>query len=243
MPKITGLWGKALNVLYNVLKWMKQADLFNKKPGPDGPPSGPKPPVGPIVVLALFTFSCATLGDRLDECLKLMQTCEVDSSHGHCICKPVSPAPTPPPSPSPVPTPEPTPSPTPTPTPSPTPTPACQLPSMPECGGPENPPGSGHWGCCWEGRPSTFQEAVQQSVDYVLLSQGWDPSRPLPDPDLYMSLVVKSLESKGYCAVRGGPEDEVGVKLNNSTSEQFDILTGAGLPWVNHTVACIPARF
>ena len=67
--------------------------------------------------------------------------------------------------------------------------------------------------------------------------------------DAFMDAVIGKLRQKGYCVERGGPEDEIGVKLGNEWSEQFDLMVGPWetsgnrLPAANHTASCIPARF
>lgn len=64
------------------------------------------------------------------------------------------------------------------------------------------------------------------------------------DENAYMNGVVDVLRFNGYCATRGGPSDEIGIKLNNSKSEQYDILLSSG--FIRHygfAVSCSPARF
>jgi hypothetical protein len=64
------------------------------------------------------------------------------------------------------------------------------------------------------------------------------------DREAYFAFVIEKLNAKGYCAVRGGPVDEVGVKRSNDYSEQFDILLGSGhVRFGAFTVRCEPARF
>lgn len=225
MPKAKGWLQAVLNVLYNLLRWGKEADLFEKKPGPEGE-TRIKPP-NSLLVLALvspfFLASCATLGERLRECIDLMQQCEVDSSRGHCICKP-APVPSPTPSPEP-PLPEPTPLPTPEPTPSP-----CTV--MPECGF-----GGGHegpWGCCYKPDEDRFQAVVDEAVE---------ASKPVNEG--FRDRVVAYLISLRYCAVKGGPADEIGIKRpgDDSYSEQYDVIRGDGAPQALHAASCSPARF
>lgn len=166
-----------------------------------------------------------------------------------CVPGP-SPTPTSPPEPSPTPsaTPTPTPSPTTAPTASPVPTApptsaACN--AMPECGGLEGPPGV--WGCCSEHRPSRYHAEVEATVESVKTFPGMmHEDGRVVDEDRFMAAVIDVLRMHGYCATRGGPEDEVGVKLGNDWSEQFDLLVGKTVPRVPasyHTVSCIPARF
>jgi hypothetical protein len=47
----------------------------------------------------------------------------------------------------------------------------------------------------------------------------------------------------GVCATPGGPEDEIGIKNTNSSSEQYDVVVSNGKIWANKTVRCAPARF
>lgn len=163
------------------------------------------------------------------------------------IAPPPSPHPSPEPTPTPAPTPFPPPTPHPIPEPAPTPTtgPTCALPPRPECGGPESSPGV--WGCCSEHRPSRYLGEVQAIVEEV---KNWPgmllPSGQVRDEDEFMDAVISRLRTNGYCVARGGPEDEIAVKLEQDWSEQFDVLWSSDnprRPWANHTVSCIPARF
>jgi hypothetical protein len=46
------------------------------------------------------------------------------------------------------------------------------------------------------------------------------------------------------CCKPGRPEDEIGVKADNTFSEQYDIVFGSGFLRNNgYTVTCTPARF
>lgn len=199
-----------------------------------------------LALLLTFSMGCASM----DKCLAILKDCPPDRWHhnnGSCVCLPV-PLPTPEASPSVPPTPSPSPLPSPSPQeplpPSPSPVPphpACG--AMPECGGPETPPGSGIWGCCREGQPSRYKQVVQQAVDDVLREHGWIPSVPLTNPGLFIALVMEKVDNAGYCVTHGGPSDEIGVKLDNSYSEQFDIVNRNGTAQVHHAASCTPARF
>lgn len=157
----------------------------------------------------------------------------------------IEPIPTPTPTAEPTPFPPPTPHPIPEPAPTPTTGPTCALPPRPECGGPESSPGV--WGCCSKHRPSRYLGEVQAIVEEV---KNWPgmllPSGQVRDEDEFMDAVIARLRTNGYCVARGGPEDEIAVKLEQNWSEQFDILWSSDnprRPWANHTVSCTPARF
>ncbi len=151
------------------------------------------------------------------------------------------PSATPPGSASPSPSPAPSASPTPAPTPS---TQSCRLSSMPECGGPEGPPGV--YGCCREESSSLFQGQVDAAIDIVRREQpGLVVGDLVPNEGAFVAAVARTLTQRfGLCATPGGPADEVGVKSNNNFSEQFDIVFGSGTVRTGgYTVTCRPARF
>lgn len=156
------------------------------------------------------------------------------------------------PTPTPAPTPFPPPTPHPIPEPAPTPVPglSCALPPMPECGGPES--SSGVWGCCSKHKPSHYQSDVRDVVAEVISWPGMvEDSGQVANEDAFMDALLSKFRLLGYCAVRGGPDDEIGLKRENGWSEQFDVLVGpwpAGtpgnrIPAAYHTVSCVPARF
>jgi hypothetical protein len=143
--------------------------------------------------------------------------------------------------------------PTPTPTPVPTPTPGfglgCGLSAMPECGGPEGPPGV--YGCCRRESITTqgagrFTDIINQAID-ILQEQRPDlfRGRRVLDQDAYMKGVARVLEERfNVCAKVGGPADEIGVKTDNQSSEQYDILLGnLDIRPAAYQVTCRPARF
>jgi hypothetical protein len=155
-------------------------------------------------------------------------------------------------SPTPVPTANPpgsgaSPSPSTSPTPSATPPPStqgCRLPSMPECGGPEGPPGV--YGCCREESSSLLQGQVDAAIDLVRREQpALVVGDRVPNEDAFVAAVARMLEQRfGLCATPGGPADEVGVKNNNNFSEQYDIVFGNGTVRTGgYAVTCRPARF
>lgn len=160
------------------------------------------------------------------------------------------PAPTPTLSPIPEPTPIPEPSPSATPLPSPTPWPACAI--RPDCGGPEGP--EGVWGCCSEHEGARYGGDVEKAVRKVMEMDGMlQPSGQVVDEKLFRDAVMLELRMLGYCVSASGGDgtDEIGVKLTDSYSEQYDILVGPWprgtpgnrLPAWGHTVSCKPARF
>lgn len=148
-----------------------------------------------------------------------------------------TPAPTPSPEVSPEPSPSPTPEPSPVPTPEPTPTPSpIVCATMPECGF-----GGGHegpWGCCYRPTETRFSDAVEDAV----LSTGVSH---VTDSENFREAVVSYLVAHNWCAVKGGPEDEIGIKYpgDDSYSEQYDVIRGDGAPQVLHAASCSPARF
>ena len=154
------------------------------------------------------------------------------------------PTPLPSPSPSSSSTPSPTVQPTATPTPSPSPIYSCNLPEMRECGGPEIVPGV--FGCCdCRTPPNTFEDAVETAIANLQIQKPelFNGEKVL-DEDAYMKGVEKNLKKAGFCAKRGGPLDEVGVKVNNNFSMQYDVLTGD--LYIRHRApqcVCTPARF
>ncbi|MGE0454851.1 MAG: hypothetical protein AB7O37_09905 [Vicinamibacteria bacterium] len=151
------------------------------------------------------------------------------------------PSATPPGSASPSPSAAPSAAPTPAPTPS---TQSCRLSSMPECGGPEGPPGV--YGCCREESSSLFQGQVDAAIDVVRREQpALVVGDRVPNEDAFVAAVARTLTQRfGLCATPGGPADEVGVKSSNNFSEQFDIVFGSGTVRTGgYTVTCRPARF
>lgn len=151
---------------------------------------------------------------------------------------------------------------------------ACALGAMPESGGPEEPADSGRWGACWQpqerrddgsfrfpgntGRNPELAGIVRDAWAEVVKLPGMLTGNPEDDPedrqvadeDRFVESMLAAVRRRGACAVRGGPEDEIGVKTSNGRSEQFDVLvgpwggrTGKRQPAYGHTVTCIPARF
>ena len=156
-----------------------------------------------------------------------------------------------PPNPSgPQPSPSSSPSATPSTAPSPSPTTSapggatCRLPSMPDCGGPEGPPGV--YGCCQSVDAGQFAGQVDAAIERLRVERPdlFSGNRVL-DENAYVQGVARVLEQRfGLCARQGGPSDEVGVKSNNSYNEQYDILFSNGTVRTQGiVVACRPSRF
>lgn len=150
------------------------------------------------------------------------------------------------PAPTPVPSPEPTAAPTPVPSPSATAS-FCRLPRMPECGAECVGPKCG----CFDSRetPQRFVglvEAAQKELEATRPELFAAPSQiHLGSEAVYTTALAALLTAKyGVCAVSGGPEDEIGVKDSNESSEQYDVVWGkqAGT-WAHQTGTCRPARF
>jgi len=120
---------------------------------------------------------------------------------------------------------------------------SCNAPPMPECGGPEGP--KGVWGCCTEHATPTLEHVVIRAIDQIQAEQpGLFSGNRVLNETAYMQGVVRILQSYGYCATHGGPEDEVGIKTNNSFSEQYDILLSSGhIRRSGFAVTCRAARF
>lgn len=139
---------------------------------------------------------------------------------------------------------------TPVPTPAPTPTPfgvglACGASRMPECGRDEGPPGV--WGCCRkEGQTGQWDAELWDAIN-ILQREQPDLFRGnnILDRVKFISEVARITEQKyGLCVIPGGPGDEVGVKVNNSYSEQYDIYESSGrIRYPGYAVTCRPARF
>lgn len=142
---------------------------------------------------------------------------------------------------------------TPTPVPTPTPTPAlgsgfaCGVPAMPECGRDEGPPGV--YGCCtklesegnghWDGEIWDAINIVQTQHPELFRGQN------ILDRVAFINEVAKVVESKyKLCAKFGAVGDEIGLKINNTFSEQYDIYESNGrIRYPGYAVTCRPARF
>lgn len=136
------------------------------------------------------------------------------------------------------------------PTPSPTPTPApvvvaksCTLPPMPNHNDCQKLAKSGN-GVYYSPVVESIKQLRQEKPDFFNGQQ-------IRQVNKYFDGVIRILEQTyGLCAVRGGegfPSDEIGVKGENSFSEQFDIMAGGSdgnvyTIW-DYTATCKPARF
>jgi hypothetical protein len=153
--------------------------------------------------------------------------------------------------PTPAPTPTPAPSPTPTPAPTPPPVGTCTLEPMPDCGAE---------GCCREGGGALqyeveilgAQAAVKQAHPDWFRSNG---SIRVSDVQYTEAVAQKITELYGLCA-RGGDErnprsgghsissDEVGIKRDNGSSQNVDIIIGSSrMPSILEHFTCRPASF
>jgi hypothetical protein len=143
--------------------------------------------------------------------------------------------------------------PTPVPTPTPTPTPAlgngfgCGLSAMPECGRDEGPPGV--FGCCRNEPGARNGQWDAELWDAINILKNEQPDLfngdNIKDRVRYMNGVAAIAERKyKLCVKPGGPGDEVGVKVSNTYSEQYDIYQSAGrVRYPGYQVTCRPARF
>jgi len=143
---------------------------------------------------------------------------------------------------------------TPTPIPTPTPTPiplgnglGCGLSAMPECGRDEGPPGV--WGCCTKEAGAGNGQWDAELWDAINILQREQPELfngdNIKDRVAYMNGVAAIAERKyKLCVKLGGPGDELGVKISNSYSEQYDIYqSSARVRYPGYQVTCRPARF
>jgi hypothetical protein len=141
---------------------------------------------------------------------------------------------------------------TPTPTPTPTPVPlgnglACGASALPECGRDEGP--TGVWGCCTKDRNAGNGQWDAELWDAINILQREQPElfngSNVRDRVKYLAEVARIAEEKyGLCVKPGGPGDEVGVKVGNSASEQYDIYESNGrVRYPGYQVTCTPARF
>jgi hypothetical protein len=141
---------------------------------------------------------------------------------------------------------------TPTPTPVPTPTPfgqglACGATRLPECGRDEGPPGV--YGCCTKEPAAGNGQWDAHLWDAINDLQTQQPDlfngQNIRDRERFIREVARIAEQKyRLCVIPGGPGDEVGVKVNNTYSEQYDIYESNGrIRYPGYAVTCRPARF
>ena len=126
---------------------------------------------------------------------------------------------------------------------------ACGLPAMPECGGPEGPPGV--YGCCRNeagGRPDRgeFSLRVDEAIT-ILMGERPDlfDGQRVRDRVAYVNGVARVMEQRfRVCCKAGVPGDEIGCKNTNSYSEQYDIyLSNERVRFGGFVASCRPARF
>lgn len=85
------------------------------------------------------------------------------------------------------------------------------------------------------------QEQLQREKIGVLVNSA---GFTIVDDRVYTEALARLLnEQYGVCATAGGPDDEIGIKLSDTVSEQYDVVTGWHQTWANRTVVCSPARF
>jgi len=114
---------------------------------------------------------------------------------------------------------------------------------MPECGGPEGPPGV--YGCCRGEAAQVFADQVEQAIAQLQRERPdlFNGTRVLSE-DAYVQGVARLLEQRGFCSRQGAPSDEIGMKNSQGFSEQYDILLSSGnIRNGGYTMTCRPARF
>lgn len=140
----------------------------------------------------------------------------------------------------------PTPSPTATPTPAATPTPTeltCQLSSRPDCGA----------NCCTEHGGNSYvgvindaQADLQRTRPEIFFSDG---SLKVGEEEYTRILAAKITAMSGICAIGGGgassrSKDEVGLKRDNGSSTNVDVIIGSShTPYIGGVYNCSPAAF
>ena len=146
-----------------------------------------------------------------------------------------------------TPTPRPSTTPTATPTPAPTPTPAtalkCELSDRPDCGA----------SCCSEGGGNPYvgvindaQANLERTRPDLFNSNG---SLAVDEVTYTRILAEKITAMSGVCAVGGGQgssrsKDEVGLKRDNNSSTNVDVIIGStNRPDILGVYTCRPAAF
>ena len=138
-----------------------------------------------------------------------------------------------------------TPTPTPTPTPTATPTAAlkCELPDRPDCGA----------SCCFEGGGNPYvavidnaQADLERTRKDIFNSDG---SLKVDEVTYTNILAEKITAMTGICAIGGGQgssrsKDEVGLKRDNNSSTNVDVIIGSThSPAILGVYTCRPAAF
>jgi hypothetical protein len=112
---------------------------------------------------------------------------------------------------------------------------------MPECGAPGPP--EGPWGCCVKGGTGRYAEDVQVAVETARVVPSLVKDGKVIDVEGYLDFLVDFLTKAGYCVVKGGPEDEIGVKKSNAMNEQYDVILANMTAYSFIAATCTPARF
>ncbi len=139
-----------------------------------------------------------------------------------------------------------TPTPTATPTPTPTATPTalkCELPERPDCGA----------SCCFEGGGNPYVTAIDNAQADLERTRkdifNSDGSLKVDEVTYTNILAAKITEMTGICAIGGGQgssrsKDEVGLKRDNNSSTNVDVIIGSThSPAILGVYTCRPAAF
>jgi len=137
-----------------------------------------------------------------------------------------------------------TPTPTPAPTPTATPTALkCELPERPDCGA----------SCCFEGGGNPYVAVIDNAQAELERTRKdiFNPNGSLKVDEITYTniLAAKITEMTGICAIGGGQgssrsKDEVGLKRDNSSSTNVDVIIGSSdTPYIGGVYTCRPAAF
>ena len=142
---------------------------------------------------------------------------------------------------------------TPTPTPVPTPVPT---PAIKTCNVPENPDCGRFLGCCTAGGNIAWETEIEQSqAELEKRHPDWfneDGTIDVEEVEYTAELAKIITEMHGICAKGGGirvgsiSRDEVGMKSDNTRSQNVDVLIGVPggtVPGVVGAWVCRPASF
>lgn len=140
----------------------------------------------------------------------------------------------PPPTPGPSPTPQPTPTPLPTPTPTPTPTTICFFPQgVPQADYSELP------------NPGEFSEVVDQTIrEHTVCEGATDCIWGSQDPQVYLAILVDSLQKKGFCAGQheNGKTDQISIAHSCSANTLWENYQPVNFGGVNHKARFAPGN-
>ena len=142
---------------------------------------------------------------------------------------------------------------TPTPTPVPTPVPT---PAIKTCTVPENPDCGRFGGCCTKGGNIAWVEEIEKAqAELEKRHPDWinnDGTIDVEEVEYTAELAKIITEMFGICAKGGGirqgsiSRDEVGMKSDNSRSQNVDVLIGTNrgsVPGIVDVYVCRPASF